>query len=513
MISDIPKPAGHRHLHSVHISRCFSWLNSDPLPRHVVARSKSSSECLSAGIPFDVACAIAQELSRSYDYSALRQYALVCRDWTSIAQQQLFRSVTISLRAKSDHRELLIPPTSTDEPYAPKKLLRFLDLLDRRPHLARFVQYILIHSSSDVPPTGPDCVQTLRTMLSKTTRLRSLNLFGLDFFPEQFGPGLDSAPSFNPTQVDGSGVSPAVPGSGIAIDRLDFWNCTFHGTRRPFFELLSPFSRIRIRHLRLRRTRLLLDGPSPNSLSPDLAGLTIPEIESITLHAVDEWWELDTGGSFLLLLHAALCAPSAAAARGPGAGGALTTIRLRMAHPSALDRFLLPCLRDARAQLHELYLDIDFRTLFRDYENPSEYWVTLSLRLEGCTALESLTLVVGGPSGSYGREEDDAPYAEFLRAVLRTYARVVSRPPPAVRSTVVNVGRGFQKDKSTTGELERFAFVFDSWEVDDFEDRDECMTEQDRARIADALESVLPRTAAKGVLRVELNSSKNAYCF
>lgn len=151
----------------------------------------------------------------------------------------------------------------------------------------------------------------------------------------------------------------------------------------------------------------------------------------------------------------------------------------------------------------------------------------------------------GGPSGSYGREEDDAPYAEFLRAVLRTYARVVSRPPPTVRSIVVNVGCGFQKDKvvrdvlaaiitphrpgehdqvddhwgeldaalAVHGELERFAFVFDSWEVDDFEDRDECITEQDRARIADALGSVLPRTAAKGVLRAELNSSRNMYCF
>ena len=341
--------------------------NSDPLPRHVAARSKSSSECLSAGIPFDIACAIAQELSRSYDYSALRQCALVCRDWTSIAQQQLFRSVTISLRAKSDRRELLIPPTSTDEPYAPKKLLRFLDLLDCSPHLARFVQYILIHSSSDVPPTGPDCVRALRTMLSKTARLRSLNLSGLDFFPEQFGPGSDSAPSFNPTQLDGPGRSPAVPGSSIAIDRLDFWSCTFQGTRRPFFELLSPFARIR--HLRLRRTSLFLNEPNTNLLSPDLAGLTIPEIESVTLHAVGEWWELDAGGSFLLLLHAILCAPSAAAARDPqaGAGRALTTIRLRMAHPSALDLFLLPCLRDARAQLRELYLDVDFRTLFRNY--------------------------------------------------------------------------------------------------------------------------------------------------
>ncbi|KAI1791132.1 hypothetical protein LXA43DRAFT_1061551 [Ganoderma leucocontextum] len=485
--------------------------------RPLYASTQSVSKIISARIPFDVACAILDEVSyQGYPHATLHACSLVCRDWTSTAQRHLFRSVGIHL----DRYRGPNPEKRKGRSWNPLDLpRRFLDILDGSPHLASFVLSVTIHSGSIPFSTF------LRAMLSKTTCLRKLRFVDIMLRP---GPeAVLDAPSF-----DRDSDAPPSPGPRAAIDQLDLSRCTFDGTR-PLLDLLHSFSRIR--HLNLHFPNLM-SGDDDNDVldSIGMRPSAVPAIESATLSFLGHDGNSD---GLLTFLHSALCASSLPA-------GALKSIRFRVVDPSGLDRFLLPCLRDACAVLRELHLDADFRDLRRGHlrrQNLSERWSALGRSLASCIALESLTFVVKGQPGPYNRHRGDAPYADYLRAVLPAYARCVCPPPPSVRSIVFRVRQSVRKDEvvrdvldaiTSPGEQEqghwgrldaalsahgdslaRFAFVFDSDNVTRGGDEDGCVTEQDRARIAAALGGVLPKMAAKGVLRVELNSSRDVYSF
>ena len=132
--------------------------------------------------------------------------------------------------------------------------------------------------------------------------------------------------------------------------------------------------------------------------------------------------------------------------------------------------------------------------------------------------LESLTFAIEGKRQSRDR------YMDYLRAVLPAYARLVSPPPPSVRSITFKVQEG---DKNYGWENEGVKAVLEAiaegshWRTMDteiadhrgltqcafvFYNREGHPAEDDKARIASTLQGVLPWMVKRGVLAVELKT-------
>ena len=132
--------------------------------------------------------------------------------------------------------------------------------------------------------------------------------------------------------------------------------------------------------------------------------------------------------------------------------------------------------------------------------------------------LESLTFAIEGKRQSRDR------YMDYLRAVLPAYARLVSPPPPSVRSITFKVQEG---DKNYGWENEGVKAVLEAiaegshWRTMDteiadhrglaqcafvFYNREGHPAEEDKVRIASTLQGVLPWMVKRGVLAVELKT-------
>ncbi len=136
--------------------------------------------------------------------------------------------------------------------------------------------------------------------------------------------------------------------------------------------------------------------------------------------------------------------------------------------------------------------------------------------IASCTALESLTFAIEG------KHQSRTPYTDYLRAVLPAYARLVSPPPPTVRSITFKVQEGIEdRNYEDEGVKEVLEVIAEGghWRTLDaelavhrglarcafvFYNREGHPAEEDRGRIAGTLHRVLPRLVKRGVLGVEL---------
>ncbi|KAI1791133.1 hypothetical protein LXA43DRAFT_1181951 [Ganoderma leucocontextum] len=426
-------------------------------PLHVATSSKFPGVPLILALPFDLECAILDQVSN--DFVALQACTLVCREWASIAQQRLFRSVLIDL-------EPVQGTTGDGQSCDPTELQRFLDFLDGSPHLARSVLTVTVHAG-----TIPSLAGFIRALLSKAPRLRALVLSMITLDPDT----ISALPLLNaPTQSDIDGPSP-----GAAIDMLELSWCEVNGARS-LLDILRLFSRIRQITVFTSDGRSDIDGSDVLDLRPS----TVPVIESVVLNGVHS--------DLPALLNSALRASFLP-------DGALQSIRVRLTHTPDLEGLLLPCLRGAHGRLRKLHLDLDRRLL---------------LVVPLCTALESVTFAIEG------KHQSRTPYMDYLRAVFPAYARLVCPPPPPLRSIMFKVQEGFQEyedegvrevleaiadgehwrrldaELSAHRELARFAFVFYN--------RPGHPGAEDKGRIVGTLERVLLRLVKRRILGVEL---------
>ena len=286
-----------------------------PLP--VAARSKNPGASPLLALPFDVECAILDQVA--HDFFALRACTLICREWASIAQQRLFRSVFIDLE----------PGTGQDSQNCdPKELRRFLDFLDGSPHIAKFVLGVTVHGGS-----VPSLSRFIRALISRTTRLRTLvvSFMTLDPMTVEQMPPLHAI-----AQDDG-------PSHRACLDRLEISWCEFNGTK-PLFDILGLFSRIRQIRVWSCDAKSGVDAPDALDLLPS----SVPLIESVVLDTM----HCDSP----TVLQSVLAASSLPA-------GTLTAVRLKITRQTDLGGFLLPCLQGARDNLRKLHLDLDRRLL------------------------------------------------------------------------------------------------------------------------------------------------------
>ncbi len=287
-------------------------------PVHAVPRPKCTNIPLLLALPFDLECAILDQVSA--DFLAIRACTLVCREWASMAQPRLCRSVCVDLERGTRH---------DGQSYNPKELQRFLDFLDGSPHVARFVRMVRVHGGSI-----PSLAGFIRAVLSRATCLRTLVLSFTTLDPE-------IAPQIPPLDAllqDDDGPSPRA-----VLDTLEISWCEFNGAKS-LFDILGLFSRIRQIRVCTCDAKSDVDGADALDLRPS----TVPLIESVVLDSMH--------CASPTLLRSALSASSLPA-------GTLTAVRLKITRQTDLEGFLLPCLRGARDHLRKLHLDLDRRLL------------------------------------------------------------------------------------------------------------------------------------------------------
>ena len=447
-------------------------------------------------LPYDVECAILDQLS--HDFVALEACSLVCRGWTRIAQQRLFRSILIN-----------IPHHWVKNGYNENVLEDFRQVLRESRHLAKFIHTIRIDGGRC---RIPRLVSFVRHMLRRASHLHTMTLSAMLVKP---GPDV---------------VSNTPPRA--SIDTLNLWGLCF---TKPdaLLRILSNFTHIGQLYI------CKCEEISGNATEPDfsVSPSTVPVVESVALVDVP-------GMSLLKLLQSVLCMSSLD-------DGALTSMDISIAKPSAVSIFLLPCLEYARNHILALDLDVH-RRMFQEHpgeyldrtriqatnsnssdtsrmltpimphaENFAESWDELASCIASCTALEFLGFSVEGHEG----REDQGFYARYVQTFLESYVCLLCSLPPTMRSIEFTVrqrsavGAGtvqailgavaggkrqwgaLDAALSTSPVLTRFAFIFNHSEGGH-------TAEADRARVLNALKGALSQTVAKDVsVVVELTSN------